>query len=81
MALLYCSDLALYRRICSLACVADAGKTGWLATRFCIFIEIFKFSLCFADQATPGAFEKQVAVAPKSLLLALVCGELLNSEK
>jgi hypothetical protein len=46
-----------------------------------VCIEIFKFSLCFADQATPGAFEKQVAVAPNSLLLALICGEPWNSKK
>jgi hypothetical protein len=29
-----------------------------------VSIESFKFSLYFADQAAPGAFEKQVAIAP-----------------
>ncbi len=36
---------------------------------------------CFAGQFAPGAFEKQVAIVPNSLLLALVCGEHWNSEK
>ncbi len=53
----------------------------WLAAHFShICNEIFKFSLCFAGQAAPGAFEEQVIIAPNSLLLALACGELWNSK-
>ncbi len=46
-------------------------------------IEILKFLLCVAGRDAPGAqaFEKQVAIASKCLMLALICAKLRDSKK